>query len=132
MGGKDWAVLRRFMTAGWEEEARRSGALRRAPGMYGAESLLPLLLIHLAAVCSLAETAARARTADLARLSALALFKRLQASEESLRWLVAEERKLLAASVPESVRRLRAVDATAVSELGSTGRNRRVQYSISS
>jgi hypothetical protein len=37
-------------------------------------------------------------------------------------WLAAEQRKLLAAPVPESLRRLRAVDATAVSEPGSTGR----------
>jgi len=29
-GGEDWEVLRRFLPAGWEEEARRSGALRRA------------------------------------------------------------------------------------------------------
>jgi hypothetical protein len=86
--------------------------------------------MHLAAGCSLAETAARARTAGLAQLSAVALFKRLQASEEWLRWLAAEQRKLLAAPLPESVRRLRAVDATAVSEPGSTGTNWRVHYSI--
>ena len=39
-GGEDWEVLRRFLPAGWEEEARRSGALRRAPGVDWAESLL--------------------------------------------------------------------------------------------
>ena len=130
VGGEDWEVLRRFLPVGWEEEARRSGALRRARGVDGAESLLRVLLMHLAAGCSLAETAARARTAGLAQLSAVALFKRLQASEEWLRWLAAEQRKLLAAHLPESVRRLRAVDATAVSEPGSTGTNWRVHYSI--
>lgn len=130
VGGEDWAVLRRFLPAGWEEEARRSGALRRARGVDGAESLLRVLLMHLAAGCSLAETAARAQAAGLAKLSAVALFKRLQASEEWLRWLAAEQRKLLAAPLPESARRLRAVDATVVSEPGSTGTDWRVHYSI--
>lgn len=40
VGGEDREVLRRFLPAGWEEEARRSGALRRARGVDGAESLL--------------------------------------------------------------------------------------------
>ena len=38
IGGEDWAVLRRFLPSGWEEEARRSGALRRARGVDGAET----------------------------------------------------------------------------------------------
>lgn len=130
VGGEDWAVLRRFLPAGWEEQARRSGALRRARGVDGAETLLRVLLMHLAAGCSLAETAARAQAAGLAQLSAVALFKRLQASEEWLRWLAAEQRKLLASPLPESGRRLRAVDATVVSEPGSTGTDWRVHYSI--
>jgi hypothetical protein len=60
----------------------------------------------------------------------VALFKRLQASEEWLRWLAAEERNALVASSPESTRRLRAVDATVVSEPGSTGTDWRVHYAI--
>jgi hypothetical protein len=56
VAGEDWAVLRRLLPGGWEEEARRSGALKRARGVDGAESLLRVLLMHLAAGCSLAET----------------------------------------------------------------------------
>jgi hypothetical protein len=96
----------------------------------GAESLLRVLLMHLAAGCSLAETAARAQAAGWAKLSAVALFKRLQASEEWLRWLAAEQRNSLTAFLPESARRLRAVDATVVSEPGSTGTDWRVHYAI--
>jgi len=99
---EEWAVLRQFLPAGWEEEARKRGALRRARGVDGAESLLRVLMIHLATGCSLAETAVRARTGGLAQLSAVALFKRLQASEDWLRWLAVEERRLLADSVPAS------------------------------
>jgi hypothetical protein len=127
---EEWAVLRQFLPAGWEEEARKRGALRRARGVDGAESLLRVLMIHLATGCSLAETAVRARTGGLAQLSAVALFKRLQASEDWLRWLAVEERRLLADSVPASNRRLRAVDATVVSEPGSTGTDWRIHYTI--
>jgi hypothetical protein len=130
IGGEDWAVLRQFLPNGWEEEARRSGALRRARGVEGAEALLRLLLMHVAAGCSLAETAARAQAAGLANLSAVALFKRLQASEEWLRWLAEGERRLMAEPLPATARRLRAVDATTVSEPGSTGTDWRVHYAI--
>ena len=47
VGGEDWEVLRRFLPVGWEEEARRSGALRRGRGVDGVESLLCVLLMHL-------------------------------------------------------------------------------------
>jgi len=87
-------------------------------------------LIHLSSGCSLAETAVRARAAGLGQLSAVALFKRLQASEEWLRWLAMEERCLLAGPLPTTERRLRAVDATVVSEPGSTGTNWRLHYSM--
>lgn len=125
-----WSVLRQFLPAGWEEEARRTGALKRARGVAGAEALLRVLLIHLASGCSLAETAVRAQAAGLAQLSAVALFRRLQAAQDWLRWLADQERRLLVNSVPATSRRLRAVDATVVSEPGSTGTDWRIHYSI--
>jgi len=127
---EDWAVLRQFLPPGWEAAARETGALRRARGVDGAEALLRILLIHLSCGCSLAETAVRAQAAGLGQLSAVALFKRLQASEEWLRWLAMEERRLLTGPLPATGRRLRAVDATVVSEPGSTGTNWRLHYSI--
>ena len=127
---EDWSVLRQFLPPGWEDEARRTGALKRSRGVGGAEALLRVLLIHLAAGCSLAETAVRARAAGLAELSAVALFKRLQAAQDWLRWLAEQERRLLVESVPATSRRLRAVDATVVSEPGSTGTDWRIHYAI--
>jgi hypothetical protein len=129
-GQEDWAVLREFLPAGWEEAARATGALRRARGVADAESLLRILLIHLASGCSLAETALRAQAAGLGRISAVAVFKRLQSSEEWLRWLALQERRLLSGPPPVPGRRLRAVDATVVSEPGSTGTDWRLHYSI--
>ena len=55
----NWAVLRRFLPSGWEEQARLSGAMKRSRGVSGAEALLRTLLIHLANGCSLAERARR-------------------------------------------------------------------------
>lgn len=130
LGTQDWSVIRQLLPAGWQQQARETGALRRARGVKDAEQLLRILLIHIAAGHSLVETAARARRAGLGRLSAVALFRRMQASEEWLRWLAAAERDLLAQGAPASRRRLRAVDATTVSEPGSTGTDWRVHFAI--
>lgn len=127
----DWAVVRGFLPPGWEEQARKTGAWRRSGRkLEGPDALLHVLMIHLAAGYSLAETATRAEQAGLGELSSVAVFKRLRASEEWLRWLAAEERKLLAQSSLNLPYRLRAVDATMVSEPGSTGTNWRLHYSI--
>ena len=66
----------------------------------------------------------------LGQVTAVAIFKRLHAAEEWLRWLAAEERALLVRKTPKLKRRLRAVDATTVSEPGSTGADWRLHYSI--
>jgi len=129
-GLDDWGVIERLLPLDWEEEAKVKGALVRARGIGSGEALLRILLIHLASGCSLKETSVRARLMGLGRISSVALFKRLKSSEEWLRWL--SERmwfggggKLAAAET-----RVRAVDATVVSEPGSTGTNWRVHYCI--
>jgi hypothetical protein len=71
--------------------ARTTGALRRARDIPDAESLLRVLLMHIANGYSLAETAVRAGQLGM-QLSAVAVFKRLRASEEWLRWLAEQER----------------------------------------
>jgi hypothetical protein len=126
----NWAVLQRFLPTGWEDQARLSGALKRSRGVSSAEALLRTLLIHLANGCSLAETSVRARRTGLCAMSSVALFKRLRAAEGWLRWLAQKVRgiDLLPANV--AGRRLRAVDATTVSEPGSTGTDWRIHYSV--
>ena len=49
----------------------------------------------------------------MGKLSAVAIHKRLLASEEWLRWLADEERQLLGQKTPSTLQRLRAVDALA-------------------
>lgn len=129
-GIENWAVLRRFLPVGWEEEARISGALQRTRGVSGAEALLRTLLIHLANGCSLAETSVRAKQAGLCAMSSVALFKRLRAAEGWLRWLAQQLRGINLMPAIGVGRRLRAVDATTVSEPGSTGTDWRIHYSV--
>lgn len=127
---EDWEVLRGFLPTEWAEQARRLGAMKRARYITKAETVLRVLLLHLACGCSLAETAARASASGLAQISAVGVFKRLRAAEPWLRWLAQQMRG--AADLPMEVmdRRLRAVDATAVSEPGSTGTDWRVHYVV--
>ena len=56
---EDWAVLSTFLPPGWDEQARRLGAIRRARYIKDPATVLRILLLHLACGCSLAETAAR-------------------------------------------------------------------------
>ena len=129
----DWEIVREFLPPGWEEQARKTGAWRRSGRkLAGPDALLRILMIHLAAGYSLKETATRARQAGLGELSSVAIHKRLLASEEWLRWLAAKERALLVRKTPKLKlqRRLRAVDATTVSEPGSTGTDWRLHYAI--
>src|SRR5437868_4678027 len=87
----NWPVLCTFLPEGWKETARTTGALRRARDIPNAESLLRILLMHVANGYSLAETAVRAVQLGI-EVSAVAVFKRLRASEEWLRWLAEQQR----------------------------------------
>ena len=70
----DWAVVCKFLPTGWEQKARDTGAWRRAGRkLEGPNALLRVLMIHLAAGFSWKETAARAKQAGLADLSAVAI-----------------------------------------------------------
>jgi hypothetical protein len=129
LAGDNWPIVCTFLPKGWKEMARSTGALRRARDIPDAESLLRLLLMHVANGYSLAETAARAGQLGM-ELSAVAVFKRLRASEEWLRWLAEQERGRQPLPIESQGRPVRAVDATTVSEPGSTGTDWRVHYVV--
>lgn len=129
LADEHWRVIERFLPPGWVEQARHCGALRRARGIPDAEHLLRLLLIHVAVGCSLQETAVRARQLGL-HVSAVAVFKRLQAAEGWLQWLAEQLWGTKRRPLAGRQRPLRAVDATMVSEPGSTGTDWKVHYAI--
>jgi hypothetical protein len=126
---QDWSILCTFLPQGWREMARTTGALRRVRDFPDAESLLRVLLLHVANGYSLAETAVRARQLGV-EVSSVAIYKRLRASEEWLRWLAEQERGEQRLRMESQGRPVRAVDATTVSEPGSTGTDWRVHYAI--
>jgi hypothetical protein len=130
----DWQTLMRFLPAGWVEQAKRLGALRRQRKLSAAGQLLRVLLIHLVDGCSLRETVARARAGKLAEISDVALLKRLRSASEWLRWMAVQllTRHGCAAERPDwlSGYRVRSVDATVICEPGSTGTDWRLHYSL--
>ena len=128
----DWETLISFLPDGWEEEAKAKGALKRCRQIKDAETLLHVLMIHLAQGYSLKETAVRARMGGLSDISSVGVYKRLRASGEWLRWmaegLLKEQVEIPAR--PDGRLRVRLVDATSVTEPGSTGSEWRIHYSL--
>ena len=113
---EDWDLLVSFLPSNWEELARETGALRKLRKDKSPSNLLRTLLLHLGCGHSLRETVVRARKA---RLSDVALLKRLRKSRDWLRSLCVElfrERGLATAGAEG--RQIRAFDATTVKEPG--------------
>jgi Transposase DDE domain len=127
---EDWEVLRSFLLEGWEQQARECGALTRARGLADADALLRVLLIHIANGCSLAETSVRAQQMGLGELNPSAVYKRLRAAEDWLRWMADQMRASLGMIRPQSGQPVRVTDATSISEPGSTGTDWRIHYAI--
>jgi hypothetical protein len=126
----DWQLVCQLLPPDWQEQARFLGALHRARGFANAAVLLRTLLVHLAAGCSLKETATSAQEAGWCHVSAVALFKRLRAAEQWLRWLADQLwQRHPTPALPHGYR-VRAVDATTVGRPGSVGTDWRVHFSV--
>ena len=128
---EDWSVLLSFLPENWKDLAADTGALRGLRKDKSPETLLRTLLIHLGCGHSLRETVVRARQANLAELSDVALLKRLRKSRD---WLYAlckalfEEHGIIISGDPKH--QVRAFDATVVCEPGRTGSQWRIHYSV--
>jgi len=131
---EDWKVLTSFFPKGWTAEAKKRGAFSRHRNIKSVRSLLRVILIHIADGCSLRETAARAKQGGICDVSDVALLKRLQASGEWLRWMSVELLKYLGVenSAPQwlSNYNLKSVDASVITEPGSTGTNWMLHYNF--
>ena len=128
---EDWELLMAFFPADWRMQAETSGALRGLRQDKSEECYLRVLLMHLGCGFSLRETIVRAKHAQLADLSDVALLKRLRKSKAWLRQLCCSlfaERAL--SSPPSGPPNWRLIDASLVSEPGKTGSQWRVHYSL--
>lgn len=134
VAGEDWEIVRRVLPDGWESKARELGALRRGREFRDAATLLRVLFMHLAAGCSLRETAVRAAQGGLVKVSDVALLKRLRSCGEWFRWMSEElMRQWIKPSAAQALldqgMRIRVVDGSSVSEPGATGSSWRLHYS---
>ncbi|HTE17036.1 MAG TPA: IS4 family transposase [Armatimonadota bacterium] len=129
---EEWGVLTRFLPDGWRELARSTGALKRARQVRSADVLLRLAFLYAASGLSLQQAAARATTAGLARISSVALMKRMRSAGPWLQALAgavfAERTQMPPLEVMPAERRLRIVDATHVRVAGSSGTDWRLHY----
>ncbi len=130
----EWEILLRFLPAGWEDKALELGALSRRRKIDSAQTLLRVLLIHLASGKSLRTTAAYAHEAKLCSINDASLLHRLKVSEEWLHWMCVQIlHDMKKPSYPESLGdrfRVRVVDGTSISEPGSTGSDWRIHYCL--
>lgn len=128
----DWEMLLRFLPENWAAKAAELGALVRKRKIPTADTLLRVLLIHLADGKSLRTTAAYAQEVGLCDVKDVALLYRLQESGEWLRWMASELLKQLREpTLPGEASnkfRVRIVDGTSISEPGSTGSDWRIHY----
>jgi hypothetical protein len=128
---EDWEVLAGLFPAGWQEEAVRTGAVERLRGFSSVDTLLRTLLLHVGSGFSLRETVVRAKLAEWADVSDVALLKRLRNSETWLRSLCVHlltEQGFRGPTGPTP--RIRIVDGTIVKEPGKTGSQWRILYTI--
>ena len=123
-----------FLPAGWAAKAFEFGALARKRKIDSPQTLLRLLLIHLADGKSLRTTAAYSREVGLSDINDVALLHRLRASERWFRWMSQQLVKdLRGHALPDALGRkfrVRIVDGTTINEPGSTGSDWRVHYSL--
>jgi hypothetical protein len=128
---EDWELLTTFFPTQWRDLAKSSGALKGLRQDKGEESYLRVLMLHFGCGLSMRETVTRANEAELAKLSSVALFKRLRKSREWLYQLcraLFEERGIKPTIATKHD--LRLVDGTLIKEPGPTGAQWRIHYSL--
>jgi hypothetical protein len=130
----DWDIVQGLLPADWQESARQCGALRRGRKVADAQTLLRLILLHVAGGLSLRQTAARAALLGWAEVSDVALLKRLRASANWLEYLCSALWQKPSLPWPAegwvAERTWRVIDASGVQRPGSVGTDWRVHYSI--
>ena len=128
----NWQTLVSFFPSDWEHVATETRANVRLRGFRSVDALMRTLLLHVARGYSLRETVVRARMARLAKVSDVALLKRLRSAEEWFHALCVALLQEQGIEMPQAhpQLRLRLVDSTTIKEPGKTGSLWRVHYSF--
>lgn len=128
---EDWPLLMSFFPDNWAELASATDALKGLRKDKEAENYLRTLLIHVGCGYSLRETVTRAKMANLASISDVALVKRLRKAKDWLQGLclaLLEEQGIALEQGADF--QVRLFDATNVKEPGKTGSLWRIHYSV--
>lgn len=131
----EWEIVEEMLPEGWEAQAKGQGALKRKRKVGSASELLRHLLLHAGGGLSLRQAVVRASQWGLAKMSDMALFKRLRKSCGWLGWMcqrLAEERygERNWAVPGGGELRMVAVDSTDIKEPGARGASWRLHYAI--
>lgn len=133
----NWRTLCSFFPDTWRHKAFELGAIKRLRGFPSVDILLRMLLIHLGEGVSLKQTCNIANQAGWADVSDVTLLNRLRQSSGWFRWLARElvsnhHPARIDLTCPEWLAdyKVKSIDATVVSEPGSTGTDWRLQYCI--
>lgn len=128
---EDWPILLSFFPENWIELASSTNVFKGLRKDKDAEKYIRTLLIHIACGYSMRETATRAKLANLANISDVALIGRLRKAKD---WLHSMCIALFEAQgislLDKSDFKVRLFDATNVKEPGKTGSLWRIHYSV--
>lgn len=127
----EWKIIQKALPPGWEDQARSTGAFKRARYLKTPGDLLRVLLLHAVTDVGMRGTVAQARASGIASMSDVALLKRLRSSRIWLRWIAEElSRPMRSQDLSRSGMRVRAIDSTAVSGPSSKGTDWRLHYTF--
>ena len=129
---EDWVILTKFLPDNWQHKAKELGALIRRRKIDNADTLLRVLLIHLADGKSFRTTSAYAQEAGLCDINDAGLIHRLRAAKDWFHWIALELLKSINNNpLTEDISQkfnVRLVDGSLISEPGSTGSDWRLHY----
>lgn len=128
---EDWPILLSFFPDKWEELAATTKAVKGLRKEKDTENYLRTLMLHLGCGFSMRETVTRAKLANIADITDVALLWRLRKSKEWLHSLCLSlfEEQGIALGKGDGFQ-VRLFDATTVKEPGKTGSLWRIHYSL--
>lgn len=86
----EWEEITKHLPKGWEEKARETGALKRSRNIKSAEELFTVNMLYVANEPSLQLTSVLLKTTMGISLDKNAVYHRIKASREWLRWMAQE------------------------------------------
>ena len=131
---EDWEVIESFLPARWQWQAKKTGSVKRMRGVDGYAKLFRLLMLHISGGLSMEQTIVRAKELGIAKITAMALHKRLSTAGAWFEWmckqLIEERGNCGFENGVLKGRRLLAVDGSDITEPGAKGSTWKLHYAI--